>query len=84
MTERTVAPSTQCLALPGELDDVTATAIAIPGVSSWVAYMERAKLKAGETVLINGATGTAGQLAVQIAKHLGAKKSSQLAGMPTL
>lgn len=36
--------------------------------------MERAKLKAGETVLINGATGTGGQLAVQIAKHLGAKK----------
>jgi len=32
------------------------------------------KLKAGETVLVNGATGTAGRLAVQIAKHLGAAK----------
>ncbi len=74
MAERTVAPSTQCLALPDELGDVTAAAIAIPGSSSWVALKERAKLNAGETVLINGATGTAGRLAVQIAKHLGAKK----------
>ena len=74
MAERTVAPSAQCLPLPDELDDVTAAAIANPGMSSWAAYAERAKLKAGETVLVNGATGTAGRLAVQIAKHLGAKK----------
>jgi NADPH:quinone reductase-like Zn-dependent oxidoreductase len=74
MAERTVVSSTQCLALPDDLDDVTAAAIANPGMSSWAAYTERAKLKAGETVLVNGATGTAGRLAVQIAKHLGAKK----------
>jgi NADPH:quinone reductase-like Zn-dependent oxidoreductase len=36
--------------------------------------MERAHLQAGETVLINGATGTAGRLAVQIAKYLGASE----------
>ena len=74
MAERTVVSSTRCLALPDELDDVTAAAIANPGMSSWAAYTERARLKAGETVLVNGATGTAGRLAVQIAKHLGAKK----------
>ena len=34
----------------------------------------RADFKAGETVLVNGATGSAGRLAVQIAKYLGAKK----------
>ena len=43
-------------------------------MSSWAAYVDRAKLKPGETVLVNGATGTAGRLAVQIARHLGAKK----------
>ncbi|MEH2395642.1 MAG: zinc-binding dehydrogenase [Nostoc sp.] len=43
-------------------------------MSSWAAYTERAGLKIGETVLVNGATGTAGRLAVQIAKHLGARK----------
>jgi NADPH:quinone reductase-like Zn-dependent oxidoreductase len=62
------------LPLPDELDDVTAAAIANPGMSSWAAYTERARLKAGETVLVNGATGTAGRLAVQIARHLGAGK----------
>ena len=74
MAERTAVSVSQCLALPDALDDVTAAAIANPGVSSWAAYTERAKLKAGETVLVNGATGTAGRLAVQIAKYLGAKK----------
>ena len=48
--------------------------IANPGMSSWAAFTERAHLRAGETVLVNGATGTAGRLAVQIAKHFGAKK----------
>jgi NADPH:quinone reductase-like Zn-dependent oxidoreductase len=74
MAERTVVSSAQCVVLPDGLDDVTAAAIANPGMSSWAAYTERAKLKIGETVLINGAAGTAGRLAIQIAKHLGATK----------
>jgi NADPH:quinone reductase-like Zn-dependent oxidoreductase len=74
MAEQTVVPSAQCRVLPDELDDMTAAAIANPGLSSWAALTERAKLKAGETVLVNGATGAAGRLAVQIAKHLGATK----------
>jgi NADPH:quinone reductase-like Zn-dependent oxidoreductase len=74
MAERTVARPTQCIDLPAGIDDVTAAAIANPGMSSWAALMERAHLQPGETVLINGATGSAGRLAVQIAKHLGASK----------
>jgi NADPH:quinone reductase-like Zn-dependent oxidoreductase len=74
MAERTVVPARCCMALPDDLDDVTAAAIANPGMSSWAAFAERARLKAGETVLVNGATGSAGRLAVQIAKYLGAKK----------
>jgi NADPH:quinone reductase-like Zn-dependent oxidoreductase len=74
MAEQAVVPSAQCLPLPDGLDDVTAAAIANPGMSSWVAYAERARLKVGETVLVNGATGTSGRLAVQIAKYLGARK----------
>jgi NADPH:quinone reductase-like Zn-dependent oxidoreductase len=64
----------RCIPLPPELDDVTAAAIAIPGMSSWAAFVERARLVKGETVLINGATGSSGSLAVQIAKYLGAGK----------
>jgi len=74
MAERTVVRSTQCVPLPDDLDDFTAAAIANPGMSSWAAYRERARLKPGETVLVNGASGTSGRLAVQIARHLGAKK----------
>jgi NADPH:quinone reductase-like Zn-dependent oxidoreductase len=74
MAQQTLVPSAQCVAVPEGLDDVTAAAIAIPGMSSWSAYTERARLQVGETVLVNGATGSAGRLAVQIAKHLGAKK----------
>jgi NADPH:quinone reductase-like Zn-dependent oxidoreductase len=62
----------QCVELPEMLDDVTAAAIANPGMSAWAALVERAHLVAGETVLINGATGTAGRIAVQLAKYLGA------------
>ena len=44
----------------------------MPGVSAWLSLKHSAKLAAGETVLILGATGVTGKLAVQIAKILGA------------
>jgi NADPH:quinone reductase-like Zn-dependent oxidoreductase len=62
-----------CLPLPDALDDISAAAMANPGMSAWASLVTRAQLQAGETVLINGATGSAGQLAVQIARYLGAK-----------
>jgi NADPH:quinone reductase-like Zn-dependent oxidoreductase len=74
MAEKVAVRREQCVPLPDDVDDVTAAAIAIPGMSSWAAFKERAHLVAGENVLINGATGAAGRLAVQIAKHLGAKR----------
>jgi NADPH:quinone reductase-like Zn-dependent oxidoreductase len=74
MAERVAAPPAHCVTLPDDLDDVTAAAIANPGMSSWAAFAERVKLQPGETVLVNGATGTAGRLAVQIAKRFGAAK----------
>ena len=60
--------------IPDTLDDVAAAVLAIPGMSSWAALVERARFVAGETVLVNGATGVSGRLAVRIAKHLGAGK----------
>ncbi|QGZ64907.1 quinone oxidoreductase family protein [Paraburkholderia acidisoli] len=74
LAERTLVADSHCVALPASLDARTAAAIAIPGMSSWAALTERAHFKAGETVLVNGATGASGFLAVQIAKHLGAAK----------
>lgn len=62
MSEKTVIRPSQCIALPDDLDDVTAAAIANPGMSAWAALKERAELAAGEVVLVNGATGAAGRL----------------------
>jgi NADPH:quinone reductase-like Zn-dependent oxidoreductase len=56
----------------GAVDDLTAAALPNPAMSSWLALAWRARLEPGETVLIHGATGVAGRLAVQLAKHLGA------------
>lgn len=74
LAEKSLVQSRQCIPIPDGLDDVTAAAIANPGMSAWAALVERAHLQAGETVLVNGATGTAGRLAVQLAKYLGASK----------
>lgn len=74
LAERCLVRSKQCVVLPDGLDDVTAAAIANPGMSGWAALVERAALKPGETVLVNGATGSAGRLAVQLAKYMGAGK----------
>jgi NADPH:quinone reductase-like Zn-dependent oxidoreductase len=74
LAERCLVPDEHCIALPDTLADDAAAAMAIAGMSSWAALAERAQLRRGETVLINGSTGTSGRLAIQIAKHLGAKK----------
>jgi NADPH:quinone reductase-like Zn-dependent oxidoreductase len=74
MAEACLVDERHCFHLPAGLGSEDAAAMAIPGMSSWAALVERARLRAGETVLINGATGASGRLAVQIAKHLGASK----------
>src|SRR5271163_660786 len=73
-SERALASGWMSIELPEGLDDATAAGIANPGMSSWVALTGRAKFTAGESVLILGATGVAGQLAVQNAKRLGARR----------
>jgi NADPH:quinone reductase-like Zn-dependent oxidoreductase len=72
MAETTVVPRAFCLPVPDAVDDLTAAALPNPAMSSWLALVWRAKLEPGETVLILGATGVAGRLAVQVARHLGA------------
>lgn len=74
MAQRAPVALQNCLPLPDALDDISAAVMANPGMSAWAALVKRAQFQAGETVLINGATGSAGQLAVQIARYLGAKK----------
>jgi NADPH2:quinone reductase len=74
MAERTVVPREFCFPIPEALDDATAAAVANPGVSAWMSLAYRAKLAAGESVLVMGATGVTGKLAVEIAKLMGAAR----------
>lgn len=74
MAERCVVDERRCFELPDGVDDDAAAAMAIPGMSSWAALVERARLRRGETVLVNGASGASGRLAIRIARHLGAGK----------
>jgi NADPH:quinone reductase-like Zn-dependent oxidoreductase len=74
MAQRTVVPAAFCFPVPDALDDATAAALPNPGVSALLSLSYRAKLAKGEKVLILGATGVTGKLAVQIAKQLGAAR----------
>jgi NADPH2:quinone reductase len=72
MAQRTVVPRSHSFPIPDNIDDDIAAAVVNPGLSAWGALAWRAQLTAGETVLILGATGVTGKLAVQSAKLLGA------------
>ena len=74
MAEQTLVDPRHLVPVPANLEDITAAALANPGMSCWAALVERARFQPGETVLINGATGSSGTVAVQVAKHLGAKR----------
>ena len=74
MAERSVVRRAYTVDVPEALDDVTAAALGNPGMSSWAALAERARFQRGESVLICGATGISGRLAVPIAKWLGARR----------
>ncbi|WP_319451162.1 MULTISPECIES: zinc-binding alcohol dehydrogenase family protein [unclassified Mycobacterium] len=54
--------------VPGDVDAVTAAAVGNSGIAAYLPLIQTARLKAGDSVLILGATGTVGQLAVQIAR----------------
>jgi NADPH:quinone reductase-like Zn-dependent oxidoreductase len=72
MAQRTVVRRAFSFPVPEGVDDETAAALPNPGVSAWLSLAFRAELAPGENVLILGATGVTGKLAVRIAKLLGA------------
>jgi NADPH:quinone reductase-like Zn-dependent oxidoreductase len=74
MAEQTVIDARRSIVLPSGSDPVTVAAAMNPATSSWVALRQRVPFQAGQSVLVLGATGNAGQLAVQIAKLLRADR----------
>jgi NADPH:quinone reductase-like Zn-dependent oxidoreductase len=84
MAETVVVDARYCVPVPDDVDDITAAAIANPGMSSWAALQERAHFQPGEQVLVNGAAGVSGRLAIQVAKHLGASRVVATARNPAV
>ena len=69
----TLAPAALCMPLPVGFPFIDAAAFIMIYATSYHALVDRAQLKAGETVLILGAAGGVGTSAIQIAKAMGAK-----------
>ncbi|GAB4056434.1 quinone oxidoreductase family protein [Spirosoma litoris] len=74
MAEKALVRKGGYVVLPDGIDYITAAALPNPGLSAWFSLYYRAGLQPGETVLINGATGVTGKIAIQLAKYFGAGK----------
>jgi NADPH:quinone reductase-like Zn-dependent oxidoreductase len=74
LAERTVVRKAFTFLVPDGVSDEIAAALPNPGVSAWLSLVHRGKLTPGDNVLVLGATGITGTLAVRIAKILGAAR----------
>jgi NADPH:quinone reductase-like Zn-dependent oxidoreductase len=72
MAEQTVIDLRRSVPLPARADVEKVAAAMNPAMSSWVALRRRVPIEAGQSVLVLGATGNAGTMAVQVARRLGA------------
>jgi NADPH:quinone reductase-like Zn-dependent oxidoreductase len=72
MADKALADGRRSVELPGDADVAQLAAGMNPAMSSWVALRRRVSMAAGHTVLVLGATGNAGAMAVGVAKQLGA------------
>ena len=74
LAERALAPADLGIPLPGEVSDEIAASCGIAGMAGWMPVAWRAPVRSDDCVLVLGATGTVGLVAVQAAKLLGAKR----------
>jgi NADPH:quinone reductase-like Zn-dependent oxidoreductase len=91
LAERAVVDLRRMVTLPENVDVVKVAAAMNPAMSSWVALRRRVPLQPGQSLLVLGATGNAGAMAVQVAKLLGAgrvvgagRNPERLAGLAAL
>jgi NADPH:quinone reductase-like Zn-dependent oxidoreductase len=72
MADKAVASPRRSIELPDNADAAKVAAAMNPAMSSWVALRRRVPIQPGQSVLVLGATGNAGAMAVQVARRLGA------------
>jgi len=74
LAEKAIVEKGRIVKLPDGVSDATAAALANAVIGAAMGLRFKADIQPGDVVLINGATGFTGRVAVQIAKHYGAKK----------
>ncbi|MGY1666365.1 zinc-binding dehydrogenase [Geodermatophilus sp. SYSU D00696] len=82
LAEECVVPDEDVVPIDADVDDAALAALGMSGVAAWVVLTERARLRAGETVLVLGGGGAVGQAAVGTARLLGAGRVVALARSP--
>lgn len=70
--EYAVAPGALTFPIPAGVDDETALALVLQGLTAWHLYRTCARIAGGESVVVHAAAGGVGSLAVQLGKPLGA------------
>ena len=74
MAQRTVIDPRRSVVLPDGVDPATVAAVMNPAMSSWVALRRRIDFQPGMSVLVIGATGNSGRVAIQVVKRFGASR----------
>jgi NADPH:quinone reductase-like Zn-dependent oxidoreductase len=73
LAEYTAVEARNLAPLPADIDYTVAAAVPISGLTAWQGLFDHAQLKTGQTVLIHGAAGGVGSMAVRLAHELGAR-----------
>ena len=73
LAEYTAVETRNLAPLPIDIDHTVAAALPISGLSAWQGLFDHGRLAAGQTVLIHGAAGGVGSIAVQLAREVGAR-----------
>ncbi|WP_181779042.1 quinone oxidoreductase family protein [Pseudonocardia pini] len=72
--EYTVVPAASAQPVPDDVTDEQALGVGVAGITAWLALCWKGRVQPGESVLVTGATGAVGQVAVQAAAALGASR----------
>ncbi|MCR6485069.1 NADP-dependent oxidoreductase [Amycolatopsis sp. OK19-0408] len=72
LAEYTAVEARNLAPLPADIDHTTAAALPISGLTAWQALFDHGRLTAGQTVVVHGAAGAVGSIAVQLAREAGA------------
>lgn len=73
LAEYTAVEARNLAPLPADVDHVTAAALPVSGLTAWQGLFDHGRLATGQTVLIHGAAGGVGSVAVQLAREAGAR-----------